>query len=71
MVSAFCTVASIFARLRIRRVSATSASTSVGDRFATCSGSNPPNASAVPDHFASTTRQLIPDWKTARVSTSR
>ena len=62
---------SIFAPLRISRVSVARTSTSAGDRFAMCSGSNPPSASVVPGHFAFTTRRLIPDWKTARVSTSR
>jgi hypothetical protein len=58
-------------RFRTIRVSAARASMSDGVSPATCSGSNPWNASRKPSHFASITRQLIPDWKTDFVITSR
>jgi hypothetical protein len=39
--------------------------------LATRGGSKPPKASRMPSHFASTTRQLIPDWNMTRAIASR
>ena len=71
MAWALVMVASILRRLRMMRVSAARRSTSSSVNAATAAGSNPANASRKPSHLASTTRQLMPLWKTARVMTSR
>ena len=51
---------SILRRLRITRVSLAMRSCCFGVRLVTQTGSKPWNASRMPSHFASTTRQLIP-----------
>src|SRR5215211_3660867 len=61
----------ILRRLRMMRVSSFRRATSSGVRAATRSGSKLWNASRKPGHLASTTRQLMPAWKTALVIVSR
>ena len=60
-----------FGRLRITRGSAASASISRSPMRATRSTWKPRKAGLIVDHFASTTRQLIPAWKTLLLSCSR
>src|SRR5580704_12425003 len=68
---ALSTVARIFALLRITRGSFSTAAISAGGIAATCAGSKPWNASRMPSHLTSTTRQLIPASKTERDRCSR
>ena len=67
---ALAMVASIFPRWRTMPASASSRSTSVSSKRATCSGSNPANAARNPGRLRRIVSHERPDWKPSRHSFS-